>query len=315
MGPLVIVNPHAGGGRAGRTFNGVRAVLERSLGPLDVAFSAKPDHCTGLARQAVVDGRSLVIAVGGDGTLSEVANGVLEAGGGAAVGYVGQGTGGDFARTLGLEHRLDCYVDAIARGKDRFIDVGKVRYCSLEGEPRTRWFINILSAGLGGLVDRHVAGSRRVFGAKATYFLASMRALAECERARLVCNSSLGKEDASHRLDAYMIAICNGGYFGGGMHVAPMAEPDDGRLEVVAMNAPSKLAFAGFSRQIYTGSHLASPGVRHFACDRIRIDLENDQARNVFLLDVDGEPLGVLPVDVELVPRALKFRCSQSFGR
>jgi diacylglycerol kinase (ATP) len=310
MGPLVIVNPRAGGGRAGRTFNGMRSVIERSLGPIDVAFSVERDHCTSLAEQAVLDGRSLVIAVGGDGTLSEVANGVLQAGGGAAVGYVGQGTGGDFARTLGLEHRLDRYVDAIARGKDRCIDVGKVRYRSFEGEPRTRWFINILSAGLGGLVDRRVASSRRTFGPKATYFLASLRALAECERARLVCDSSLGKEEASHRLDAYMIAICNGGYFGGGMHVAPMAKPDDGRLEVVAMNAPSKLAFAGFSRNIYAGRHLASPGVRHFACDRIRVDLENDHARNVFLLDVDGEPLGVLPIDVELVPKALRLRCS-----
>jgi diacylglycerol kinase family enzyme len=89
-----------------------------------------------------------------------------------------------------------------------------------------------------------------------------------------------------------------------------MAKPDDGRLEVVAMNAPSKIAFASFSRQIYAGSHVTSPGVRHFGCDRIRVDLENDQARNVFLLDVDGEALGVLPIDVQLVPRALQLRCS-----
>jgi diacylglycerol kinase (ATP) len=310
MRPMVIVNPHAGGGRAGRTFKGMRPVLERSLGPIDVAFSAHRDHCTSLAREAVLDGRSLVIAVGGDGTLSEVANGVLEAGADAAVGYVGQGTGGDFGRTMGLEHRLDRYVDAIAGGKDRCIDVGRVQYRSLEGEPRTRWFINILSAGLGGLVDRHVSRGLRVFGARAAYFLASVRALAECERGRLVCNSSLGNQEATHRLDAYMIAICNGRYFGGGMHVAPMAKPDDGRLEVVSMNAPSKFAFAGFSRQIYAGSHLASPGVRHLACDRIRIDLENDRARNVFLLDIDGEPLGVLPIEVQLVPRALRLRCA-----
>jgi diacylglycerol kinase (ATP) len=309
MGPIVIVNPRAGGGRAGRTFNGLRAVLERSLGPVDFAFSEERDHCTRIAREAVLDGRSLVIAVGGDGTLNEVANGVLEAGGGAAVGYIGQGTGGDFGRTLGLEHRLDRYVEAIARGKDRSIDVGKVQYRSLEGELRTRWFINILSAGLGGLVDRHVARSHRAFGSRAAYFFASLRALAEGQRARLVCDSSLGTEKTAVRLDAYMIAICNGRYFGGGMHVAPMAKPDDGRLEVVAMNAPSKIAFASFSRQIYAGSHVTSPGVRHFGCDRIRVDLENDQARNVFLLDVDGEALGVLPIDVQLEPRALRLRC------
>jgi YegS/Rv2252/BmrU family lipid kinase len=310
MRPLVIVNPQAGGGRAGRTFEGTRPVLERRLGPVDVAFSVRRDHCTSLAREAAGDGRSLIVAVGGDGTLSEVANGVLEAGGGAAVGYIGHGTGGDFGRTMGLEHRLDRYVDAIARGKDRCIDVGKVQFRSLEGELRTRWFINILSAGLGGLVDRHVARGLRAFGAKAAYFLASVRALAECERGHLICDSILRKEETSHRLDAYMIAICNGRYFGGGMHVAPMAKPDDGRLEVVSMNAPSKVAFAGFARQIYAGRHLASPGVRHFACDRIRVDLENDRARHVFLLDVDGEPLGILPIEVQVVPRALRLRCS-----
>ena len=90
--------------------------------------------------------------------------------------------------------------------------------------------------------------------------------------------------------------------------VAPMARPDDGRFEVVAMDAPSKLAFVTFSRRIYDGSHLTAPGVQHFACDRIVIDLENDRARGVFLLDVDGEPLGGLPVEIEVVPGALKMR-------
>ena len=109
-------------------------------------------------------------------------------------------------------------------------------------------------------------------------------------------------------VDTYMIAICNGRYFGSGMHVAPMAAADDGRFEVVSLDAPSKLAFATFSRRIYEGKHLSSPGVQHFACDRIAIDLENESARGVFLLDVDGEPLGGLPLEVELVPKALTLR-------
>ena len=105
-----------------------------------------------------------------------------------------------------------------------------------------------------------------------------------------------------------MIAVCNGRYFGGGMHVAPMARLDDGRFEVVSMDAPSKLAFAAFSRRIYEGKHLSAPGVQHFSCDRIAIDIENEGARGVFLLDVDGEPLGGLPLEVEVVPKALTLR-------
>jgi diacylglycerol kinase family enzyme len=87
-----------------------------------------------------------------------------------------------------------------------------------------------------------------------------------------------------------------------------MAAPDDGRFEVVSMNAPSKLAFAAFCRRIYAGTHLSDPGVQHFSCDRISVDIQNEGARDTFLLDVDGEPLGGLPLHVELLPKALSVR-------
>ncbi len=307
MRPVVIVNPRSGGGRAGRTFADVRAVLERRLGEVDAVLTGRPGHAIELARKAVEDGASLVVAVGGDGTLHEVANGVLDAGGGAAVGYVGQGTGGDFRRTLGIEHRLDAYVEAIASGRERRVDAGKLRYRA-DGEERQRWFVNILSAGMGGLVDRYVADTSKALGGKAAYLWASTKALVACERGRLRCDVGLAGERHRRAVDTFMIAICNGRYFGGGMHVAPMAEPDDGRFEVVSMDAPGKVAFATFSRRIYDGRHLTSPGVQHFGCDRISVDLDNERARPVFLLDVDGEPLGGLPMDVELVPKALTLR-------
>jgi diacylglycerol kinase (ATP) len=306
--PLFVVNPAAAGGRAGRAFPHVRPVLERRLGPVDVVFTARAGHALDLSRDAAVGGRALIIAVGGDGTLNEVANGVLEVGGDTAVGYIGQGTGGDFRRTLGLDHRLDRYIDALAAGRDRMLDVGHVAFAGPDGRPRTRWFVNILSAGIGGLVDRHVAQTTKMFGGTAAYFWASVRALVESERGDVRCVSSLAGVTHDCRLDAYMIAICNGRYFGGGMHVAPMAQPDDGRFEVISMDAPGKLAFAALSRTIFRGEHLATPRVRHFACDRIALDLSSDRAKRVFLLDIDGEPLGGLPVEVDLVRNALRVR-------
>jgi diacylglycerol kinase (ATP) len=144
---FVVVNPRSGGGRAGRVFAEVRAVLERRLGPVDVTMTESSGHAIELTREAVRNGSKLVVAVGGDGTLHEVANGILDAGGGAALGYVGQGTGGDFRRTLGIEHRLDAYVDAIASGRERTVDVGKLRYRATDGSTKERWFVNILSAG------------------------------------------------------------------------------------------------------------------------------------------------------------------------
>jgi diacylglycerol kinase (ATP) len=157
-------------------------------------------------------------------------------------------------------------------------------------------------------VDAYVSDTSKAFGGMAAYFWASVRALSHCQRGRLRCEVALGADRKERRIETFMLAVCNGGFFGGGMHVAPTAKLDDGRFEVISMDAPSKLAFATASLRIYNGKHLSAPGVQHFACDRIKVDLENEEARQVFLLDVDGEPLGGLPVEVELVPLALTLR-------
>jgi diacylglycerol kinase family enzyme len=161
---------------------------------------------------------------------------------------------------------------------------------------------------MGGLVDRYVSAVPKTLGGSAAYFVASLGALAKCRRCRLRCDVDLAAERRHEVLSTFMLAVCNGAYFGAGMHVAPMARPDDGRFEVVSIDAHSKLAFARFSRRIYSGKHLPLPGVSHFGCDRIAMQLEDESARDVFLLDVDGEPLGGLPVEVRLVPRALRLR-------
>jgi diacylglycerol kinase (ATP) len=306
---LLVVNPAAGGGRAKRAFGAIRDVVARRLGPVDVVLTERPGHAIELARDAATRGRRRIVAVGGDGTLHEVVNGVLASGrqDEVAVGLVGLGTGGDFRRTLGIEHRLDAYVDTLASGRERRLDVGSIRFASTAGETQARWFVNILSVGMGGLVDRFVADAPRFLGAKAAYYMASLRALAVCERGRVRCQAGLGGSSRDDVVDSFLIAVCNGAYFGGGMQVAPMAVPDDGRFEVVSINAPSKLGFPAYSRKIYGGGHLRLPGVTHFGCDRIAMELANERARGVFLLDVDGEALGGLPLEIELVPRKLRF--------
>ena len=311
MRPFVIVNPRSGGRTrdpGSRYWTDLRAVVERRLGPIDLAFTAHAEHAIELARQAASEGRALVVGVGGDGTLHEVANGVLASGTGAAVGYIGHGTGGDFCRTLGTEHRLDAYLAAIAGGRERRIDVGKVRYRAFDGGARERWFVNIASVGMSGLVDRHVAQTTKLFGGKAAYLWASTRSLAEGQRARVRCDVALGGAREERRLRSFLVAVCNGQYFGSGMRVAPMAQPDDGRFEVVSIDAESKLAFPGVMSRLYSGGHVGSPGVAHFPCEAITLDLEDDRARPVFLLDVDGEPLGGVPLEISVVPKALAIR-------
>jgi diacylglycerol kinase family enzyme len=161
---------------------------------------------------------------------------------------------------------------------------------------------------MSGLVDRYVAAGSNLLGGKASYFIASAKALLRAARGRVKCRISEGGDVTTCTLPTYMIAICNGRYFGGGMHVAPMAKPDDGRLEVVAMDAPSKLAFTTYSQKIYDGGHVKEPGTTHLSCEAIDMSLENPEASDVFLNDVDGEQLGGLPARAEIIKGAIVVR-------
>jgi YegS/Rv2252/BmrU family lipid kinase len=317
--PLLIVNPSAGGGRAGRTFAALRPIAERVLGPLDVEVTRAAGHAITLAYAAAMEGRELVISLGGDGTLHEVVNGVLNASHGGlggknrtAIGFIAEGTGGDFRKSLGLPHRLDQYLEAIVSGRERAVDAARATFRNADGTEGTRWFVNILSAGLGGKVDQFVVDAPRVFTPTAAYLWASLRAIAVTEPAPLSFVVERGGERTEHRAAPWAIAVCNGTTFGSGMRIAPMARIDDGQLEVVALSAPSKLAFLLLSRKLYTGEHMRDPrdpGVLHLTGERVEISaLEGARPQEKVLLDVDGEPLGELPVRIEIVPGALRMR-------
>jgi YegS/Rv2252/BmrU family lipid kinase len=303
--PFVVVNPRSGGGAAGRTFGAIRSTIERSLGSVEVGTTDRPGHGIELAREAAKSGHPLVIALGGDGTIHEVTNGLVEAGTETELGVIGMGTGGDFRKTLGIEHRLDRYIDAIASGRQRTIDVGRFG----GGGKARHHFVNILSVGMGGLVDRYVAGAPRLFGGKAAYFGATLKALLNARLGRVRCTyiTADGKTD-ERLLVSFMIAVCNGQYFGGGMQVAPMASLDDGLLELVALGATSKLGFAMTSGGVYSGEHLSRPETVHLRGRSFKLELVNEDAREKYLLDVDGEPMGELPLEIECVPRALVVR-------
>jgi diacylglycerol kinase (ATP) len=310
MKPLLIVNPQAGGGRTGSLFAKMQDPIERSLGGFDVTFTERGRHAVEIAEDAALAGRETVIAVGGDGSIHEVVAGLMAArekgAKGTRLGIIGQGTGGDFRKTLGIEHRLDQYCAAIAGGKTRAVDVGRFSYANHKEEPSSSYFINILSIGMGGLVDQYVAEGSRALGGTVAYFAASLKGLIHSEIGVLNCTIHEGDKSREEEIHSRMLAICNGRYFGSGMFVAPMARLDDGMFEVVDMGAASRLNFAMGSSKIYSGAHLKSPETKHFRCNKITIELVNKGIRDRYLLDVDGEPLGKLPLEVEVMPGALE---------
>lgn len=307
MKPLLVVNPRSGRGRTGETFGAMRGTIERALGEVEVAFTERPGHGTELAERGAIAGHPLVVAVGGDGTFHEVVNGLMRARTAAPearVGLIAQGTGGDFRKSLGLEHRLDHYLAALSSGRERKIDVGGFK----GGGKDHHYFVNILSCGMSGLVDKYVADAPRALSGKAAYFGASARALVGAKLGHVRCTVTRDGERTEHTFRSFMVAICNGAWFGGGMNVAPMAEIDDGVLELVALGTTSKLALAVTSNAIYSGAHMKQKTTVHLRGQVFELDLANEDARDSFLLDVDGEPMGGLPLRVELHPAALTLR-------
>lgn len=311
MKPLLIVNPQSGRGKTGIVFEKMRGPIEKHLGPVDVTFTERPRHAVDIAREAAIAGREIVVAVGGDGSIHEVSCGLMEAREQGVklpkMGIIGAGTGGDYRRTLGLEDRLDKYCEAIKEGQTRTVDIGRFSYATHEGEKKSSYFINILSAGIGGLVDQYVAQSSRSLGGTVVYFTSSLKGLARSAIGRL--KVSIKREDTSREetIETRLIAICNGRFFGSGMQAAPMAHPDDGLFDIMDLGAAPRWRFFAVNARMYTGTHIHSLDVKHYRCDHIEIDLLNKDVGDRFLLDVDGEPLGRLPITVDMVPSAIEI--------
>lgn len=284
------------------------AAVERVLGDVDFAVTQRRGHAIDLARRAADEGRETIVAVGGDGTLNEVVNGVMQAAA-PRVGLIGLGTGGDFGHSLGIGRRLDDYLGAIADGRTRRVDLLRVAFCGHDGRPLARYVVNVCSVGPGGLVDRYVERIPALLGGRVSYGLASGWALVACPRARLrlrlsgLVGSSAGV--VGREISTYLLGLCNGGVFGGGMRLAPQAEPDDGLLDVVSIACDSKWTVVRHLPKVYGGRHLGVPGVELLRCRAVEVELLDPGAAARFALDVDGEPLGRLPLQAELLPGAL----------
>jgi diacylglycerol kinase (ATP) len=185
--PLLIVNPKCGTSGTARSLTQVLAAVESTLGDVVIRYTARRGHARELALEGAREGHPLIVAVGGDGTFSEVANGVLMADGGAhpvaggaestdgaapgttipAVGLINVGTGGDFRRSLGIGLSFEQCLEAIALGRERLVDVGLAEFPGTDGLPVQQYFVNVLSAGLGGLVDRYIDSAPAFLGGAA----------------------------------------------------------------------------------------------------------------------------------------------------
>ncbi len=303
----VILNPTAGSGAAARKRSAILAALTVGGAAPEVAETQGPGDAGRLVRQARKDGVECAVLVGGDGTLNDAVQGFLESDGsvssGPDLGLIPSGTGGDFRRTVGLGDSVEEAAERILRSAPRPLDLGTLSVTNHEGELVRRAFLNITSFGIGGLTDRIVNSSPKWMGGKAAFFLGTLRAMAVYKNRPVRV-----RVDGEVVLEApiFNVAIANGRYFGGGMMIAPDADPSDGLLDVVALADMSKLESALLSQHIYQGKHLGREGVS--VARGKRVEAEPLAKGTEVLVDMDGETPGRLPLRAELAPGALRLR-------
>ena len=244
-----------------------------------------------------------VITVGGDGTNNEVVNGFFENKRNlfpkAKLGFVNRGTGGDWRKTIGLPAEWDKCVEILKNGKEKTIDIGWLKFHDHVGKEVERYFINIASFGIGGYVDDIVNKTTKFFGGKVSFFWGTLKATLTYKNKRVklkIDGRDLGE------LKIYNVAVANGKYFGGGMMVAPEADPSDGLFDIVIMGDLSLMEILSLAKDIYKGTHLQKEKITFLKGKKVEAYSEEEA-----LFDIDGEAPGKVPAEIEIIPDSLQI--------
>lgn len=295
----IIANPAAKGGWVGKHWHDLGERLRKALGPVHLRLTERVGHGTELAQAAVAEGMQTIVSLGGDGTHSEVSDGILRAGQlEVAMGVLHAGTGGDFRRMIEGSDDFDTACAMLSERRVELIDTGRVEYVRDDGTQARRNFLNITSLGMSGLVDRMVAELN--FRGSAAYLLATLRAQQRYKPAGL--RLFVDDEDKGE-FDVSVVCVCNGRWAGGGMMFAPDAALSDGLFDVVVMRATSTLRGLPVMVGLYKGNHIKSPLVSVYRGRTVRVEM----LRNTAWMDIDGEAPGTAPASFELLPRSLRL--------
>ena len=263
-----------------------------------MAFTEAPGHAIELAREAAEQGRELVAALGGDGTVNEVVNGLAASGAaGPELAILPFGTGRDTIRTYGIPKQPKRALELLNGGRTRTIDLGRATFRAASGEG-SRWYINIGSCGLTGAVAERAERTSKRLGGTPSFLYATVATFAAWRNVPF----RVQVDDAEPvELVANNVICANGREFGGGIKVCPQAEPDDGLLDVLIWGDVGKLDLAVNLPRLYRGTHLGHAKVSVLRARRVRVEPSRPLP-----LELDGELPGMTPATFEVVPAALR---------
>ena len=256
------------------------------------------DHAIELARKACDLNPFGILAAGGDGTLNQVLNGVLNLKSQSPpIGIIPMGTGNDFARLNGINSMPGSIVEKINEG-GRPTDVGLISCVSESGEKVTRYFINVASVGMGPEVVRRLFKSNRILGPTLTYAKTSIETFFSHRPDQIEVKSDTWSWNGKVRV----FAVANGKSFGGGLYVAPDSEPDDGLLSTFIAGEIPTMRFLWLLQQIKSPKKIPYKLLEYNSCKHLRISSE----RKIWI-ETEGELAGLLPASAEVIPQRIQF--------
>ena len=294
----MVVNPASANGHTARQWPEI-ARRAAALGiKADVRLTEGPGHAVELARDAADGGAPLVIAVGGDGTVSEVVNGLMQARSPSELAVVCRGSGCDFIRTFGIPKDTDRALAIAVGGTSRPLDVGRVEFTGHDGAPAQRHFANVASAGMTGIAADRVNRSGKPLGATAAFAWAAVATFVGYRNSPFTVEI----DGETTRLVSNNVIVANCRYFAGGMKILPDADPGDGLLDVLVWGDVSKLDLATNLHKLYRGTHVTHPKARIVRATTVTVTPDVPLP-----IEVDGEGPGITPATFTVVPSAIRL--------
>ena len=296
----IIVNPVAGAGTSIKHWPHIKNQLEKLGISYDVVFTERIGHGIELAREAASQHYQYLVAVGGDGTINEVVNGMLTApqNGHTAIGVINTGSGSDFVRSLGIPRDADRACHHLLSANRLKVDVGVIEWGDATN-PNRRFFVN--AAGVG--FDAEATDTRRklpkIFRGPVSYVIGVVSTLLGYRNKPINVKLDATDETAGKSLS---IIVANGRYFGGGMKVAPNAELNDQLFDVLTIGDIGKFELMQAFPRVYKGTHITHPKVK---VERAALVSLSSVER--LLLQADGEIIGEGSFRFSILPGALSI--------